>query len=223
MRMLRTTDNRRVNGVYAGNNMIHWNQERGTPLILICMLREEIPRKERFSELLESIEGRLVVNQLLGEEGTPNSFLLFPTDFNRTSYPVKSSGVSVGVFAAEYDENHKLLVYCLNSVDELIDNFKFMKTTVKVECLKQSTETGSFIKKLIGKSEMVSYYRVKVSTQDAFEDGDVYYCMNGYTFPIPKNVVNKTFYLRVKHNDGLYFVAKDDRTTVNAPVGYTKP
>lgn len=222
MKMLQIGDSYEVYAVSAGDdNELRWEQTVKTPYILICILNYEAPSAEKFEELLSRVESRLEINvPYVFDNG---KILLKEIDYSNTSYNINTSGVAAGAFAAAYDENNELLVYALKG-KELADNFRLIRTSVTVSCVKQTDEAkGGLFRRMFGSKENITYYEVTLETRGVYRDGDVYYLLNGYKYPVPKEAVgkNKTFYIKSKGNDGLKFGARNSVISLRAPLQYT--
>lgn len=219
MQIVETTDTCKIYGVnHTADNSIIWQQKAGTPYVLVCILKGDVPDENQLRSILEREEQNIKPDALYTFDG--GSIKLCTADHNNTMYRIDQTGVTAGAFAADLKDG-ELILYGYGKTGIFMNNFCTIRTNVDVSCKKQTfvVKSGGFLgfgKKTVNKQ----YYEVMVTSRGVYNDGDIYYEINGYKYPIPVSAIGKNFYLDVIENQSVHF-GKSKYSTVNLSVPQT--
>lgn len=218
MQIVRTTDTCKIYGVnHTADNGIVWEQKIGTPYVLVCILEGAAPNEEEFRAILEREEANIRPDYTHTFNG--GSIKLRTIEYDNRIYQINQTGVTAGAFAADL-QNGELILYGYGPTDRFLDNnFCTIRTNVDILCNKYTsvTKSGGFLGIIGSKKIEKYYYEVCVNSRGIYYDGDVYYELNGYRYPIPASVIGKKFYLPVVGNTPIGF-GKNASSAVNLSV-----
>lgn len=168
-----------------------------------------------FQNILSGVEKELIRTRQVQINQIEVS-LLSNSDFIKANkkYAVTGGNYQYWVFAADVTDSVVCYIYDKN--DKVIQNKVKVTSQVNVLCEKVTQSTGSFFKKLFSGGTR-TYRRITVDTKSIYHDGNIYYVINDFKYPVTHSMVNtkSPFCIDIPHETKISFVADDDSIKIN--------
>ncbi len=209
-----------TNDCYASNpsltdkHELIWKKGQFTPFFLVikapASVRISIDSPE-FKRALEEAEEQLVKK---GKADLPDFtrteiFVKQSSEFerirNQCKFQIGTGNLQYWIFAAGVEDN-QLILYVYNNIDEVLPNQVTLSSCIKVKM----TNVVKNVRKFIFWSVKHEYRKVIVETHDAYQDGDLYYIVDQYEYPVLFDMLNRPFYLNISSGKKVVFKSRQD-------------
>ena len=199
MEFVKTDGKRYVQGVeLLPSGELQWLCGRETTHFLILRtplgFHPQLSQPEQQEQLAQFEQELLSEGSFTDENSNITGTLLPAADFFRSGsrYKVTGGNVCYFVYAAAV-ENQNVICCVLNNAGGDVEYCAENQTraTVLRKYVTVTQKTGLFRK------QQKQFLRVRIETDDVLADGDLYYAVAGYRYPVPRAMLKQDFYLEL--------------------------